>query len=114
MAIDEFQTHKISHLLAELCHFKIPDHAQDKVKLDFQVLSNSVTLFENRKHFRNESIWVKVNIAQFRYDPSDGMWTLYWWRHTGKWFVYEISKHTADIATLVIEVKSDPTGIFWG
>ncbi len=114
MAIDKFQLHKVNHELTEFCAARIPEHAKSQVRLDFQVEGNAVTLFENRIHYRIPNQWTKAKIAQFRYNTGNKLWTLYWWRHTEKWYLYEVKEPTADFSNLLAEVSNDPTGIFWG
>ncbi len=55
-----------------------------------------------------------MSIAQFRYNSDDRLWTLYWRRHTGKWYEYEGICPSAYIEDLIGEVSKDQLGIFWG
>ena len=114
MANDEFQAHEVNRILTEFCDTRIPEHAKSQIRLDYEIRGNSVTLYENRKHYRLPDIWTKAKIAQFRYNPEHKIWTLYWWRHTEKWYRYELIGPAADIEDLIAEVDNDPTGIFWG
>ena len=42
------------------------------------------------------------------------LWTLYWLDRNSKFHIYERIKPSKYIETLLKEVNSDPTGIFWG
>jgi hypothetical protein len=114
MAIDEFQKYKVNKLLTELCDSRIPVHVKNQIKLSFQIRGNNVTLFENRKSYLDDTIWIKVKISQFRYDEDKIIWSLYWWRHTGKWYLYDEVNPSLEINDLINEVNNDPSGIFWG
>ena len=65
---------------------RVPKHVRDRIKVGFQIRGNSVTLFEERPHFQNPSHWIKIVVAQFRYNKHNGQWSL---------------------------VDADPTGTFW-
>ncbi len=114
MAIDEFQLHKVKRALTEFCATRIPEHARSQIRLDYQIRGNNVTFFENRKHYRLPDVWTKAEIAQFRYNPDDKLWSLYWRRHTERWYRYDLKEPTADFEDLIAEVDKDPPGIFWG
>jgi hypothetical protein len=53
-------------------------------------------------------------IAQFRFDPSTGQWTLYCADRNSKWHKYLDVEPTSRFDTLLEEVNKDPTGIFFG
>lgn len=58
--------------------------------------------------------WTDGKVAQFRYDPAAGRWTLYWSDRHGRWLLYSPKGAAGDIATLIREVDEDPAGAFWG
>ena len=53
-------------------------------------------------------------IAQFRWVATIGRWRLFCMFSDLKWRGYEPFPEAPDLASLVAEVKRDPTGIFWG
>jgi hypothetical protein len=114
MAIDELQKYKVNKLLTEFCDSRIPVHVKKQIKLSFQIRGNYVTLYENRKSYLDNTAWIKEKIAQFRYDEETITWSLFWWRHTGKWYLYERMNPSLEIKDLINEVNKDPFGIFWG
>ncbi|SHJ81738.1 Protein of unknown function [Dethiosulfatibacter aminovorans DSM 17477] len=114
MAIDEFQKQKVIKLLSEFCNTRVPDRVKDKIKLDFEIIGNNVTLFERRKAYFDETKWSEMKIAQFRYDSDKEKWSLYWLRHIGKWHIYDEIDPATDIQVLIDEVKKDPLCVFWG
>lgn len=114
MALDELQKCRVKNILEKFCGERIPMKLQDQIKLEFNIRGNYVTLFEKRRYFKDPNQWTKGKIAQFRYDPDDNKWALYWWRHTGKWYKYEEIKPQKNLQDLVDEVDKDSTSIFWG
>jgi hypothetical protein len=71
-------------------------------------------MFEERPSFPDRSIWVNIVVAQFRFDPETGKWTLYWADRNSRWHVYEDVPPNKNLDVLLREVDNDPTGIFWG
>lgn len=51
--------------------------------------------------------------AQFRFDPDQLQWTLFWADRNGRWHPYDDVMPTPDRADLLAEVNADPTGIFF-
>lgn len=58
--------------------------------------------------------WVRLSVAQFRYDPDAKLWTLYCADRNGRWHIYDDVDPSPDLVPLIEEVEADPTGIFWG
>jgi len=114
MVLDELQKRRVSNTLEKFCNERIPKEIKNQIKLDFSIRGNHVTLFEKRRYFKDPSQWTKCKIAQFRYDSDGSKWSLYWWRHTGKWYKYLDIDAKNNLQDLLDEVDKDPTGIFWG
>lgn len=114
MALDELKKKRVKKILDKFCEDRIPDRAKDQIELDYNIRGNYVTLIEKRRYYKNPKEWIKQKIAQFRFTPEDNKWTLYWWRHTGKWYKYKEIQPINDLQDLVNEVDEDPTAIFWG
>lgn len=100
--------------LANYCAGKIPEHVKDKVKLEFKIRGNNVTLFELRPAFGKPETWVDISVAQFRYNLKDNEWTLYCADRNSKWHMYIDLEPSENFDDLLQEVEEDPTGIFWG
>ncbi|TDX51828.1 DUF3024 domain-containing protein [Orenia marismortui] len=113
MALNELMRKRVGKILGEYCDNRIPVHVRDQIKLGYGIRGNNVTLFEERPSFKSDE-WVKMKIAQFRYNPEDNKWSLYWWRHTGRWYKYEEIEANSDFQVLLDEVEEDPICIFWG
>jgi len=93
---------------------RVPPRVRDKIRLSYQFRGNFVTLYEDRPHFRRPSEWMKIPIAQFRFDPEQRHWTLYYRDRNSRWHDYLDLESNRDFDVLLEEVNEDPTGIFWG
>ena len=114
MALPEFTKRMIESKLSSYCEQKVPLHIRDRVKLAFKIRGNSVKLFEQRPAYREKSKWVDVPVAQFRFNPSRSLWTLFCADRNSKWHEYLPAEPTKDFDVLLVEVDKDPTAIFWG
>ena len=103
----------VETIMTEYCAKRFPERVRDRLKVGFQIRANSVTLFEERPHFQDPSHWIKIVVAQFRYNRSNGQWTLYCADRNSRWHDYQ-AEPARDIRTLLREVDADPTGIFRG
>lgn len=104
----------IESKLLSYCEQKVPLHIRDQVKLAFKIRGNSVTLYEQRPVYREKAKWVDVPVAQFRFNLSRSLWTLFCADRNSKWHEYLPSEPTRDFDVLLAEVDKDPTAIFWG
>jgi hypothetical protein len=114
MALPEFTKKMVEVKLARYCAEKIPDHARHQIRIAFKIRGNSVTLFEERPYYQDNSIWTSMPIANFRFDPNTTKWTLYCADRNSKWFLYMDIDSKENFDDLLSEVDRDPTGIFWG
>jgi hypothetical protein len=58
--------------------------------------------------------WIRMNIAQLRYEPSTEQWTLHWADRNSRWHRYDDLEPTPDVGDLITEIDRDPTCIFFG
>lgn len=114
MALPELIKRKVKTILATYCKAKAPAYLKDKVRVDFKIQGNNVTLFEERPAFGKPDTWVDIIVAQFRFNPTSEEWTLYCADRNSKWHVYYEAEPSRDFDILLKEVDEDPTGIFWG
>jgi len=114
MALPEFTKQLVESKLSSYCERRVPPHIRDRVKLAFKIRGKSVTLFEQRPVYWEKSKWIDIPVAQFRFNPSRSLWTLYCADRNSKWHEYLLTEPTRDFDVLLIEVEKDPTGIFWG
>jgi hypothetical protein len=85
-----------------------------KLRIGFRFEANTVILFESRPRFQNPSEWQEEPVAKFKFNKSAQRWLLYCMFRDLKWHEYEPLPEADELATLVAEVRADPTGIFWG
>lgn len=110
MALPVAEQLKIDKSLGQFCDQRtIPD----QVKLQYVTVGNRVTLTESRPLFIDPSVWNEVKISQFEYSPESVNWTLYWYDRKNRRQPYPTGRNKDTLEKLILEVDSDPTGIFW-
>ncbi len=114
MAINEFTKKRVELLLDNYCKNKVPMHLRDQIKLSYEIRGNNVTLYEERPHFQDPLEWTKSVVAQFRYNPNEEIWAIYWKRYTGKWYKYDDAEPNLNLEVLIEIVDRDQLGLFWG
>jgi hypothetical protein len=114
MPLPELVRKLVDKKIGAYCRDRIPPHAQDEIRLSYAVRGNSVTISESRPVFTDPSQWVAIKIAQVRYDPGGGKWTLYCADRNSKWHEYSGLRSQRVLDKILKEMDRDPTGIFWG
>ena len=110
MALPETEQQRVDGLLGQLCAQRtIPD----LVKLHYDTRGNRVTLTESRPLFIDPAIWNEIKIAQFEYIHESLHWTLFWYDRKNRRQPYPTGRNKDTLEKLILEVDSDPTGIFW-
>lgn len=110
MALPETEHQRVVRLLGQLCEQRtIPD----QVKMQYDTRGSRVTLAESRPLFIDPAIWNEIKIAQFEYSAESRNWTLYWYDRKNRRHPYPTGRNRDTLEKLVLEVDSDPTGIFW-
>ena len=99
-----------------LCDQRVPDDAQDQVRIEVEEDRQAVTILECRPPWREDHgpEWTRSPIARLRYVASTRRWTLYYRRHTGRWERYPLLGSTSRFDELLTEIDQDPICIFWG
>ena len=98
------------------CENRVPDRLRDNVQLKCLRRGNSITISERRPPWRVDlgPDWTEFKVAQLRYDPAEGTWSLYCRDRHERWFLYDDVGPASSVAPLLAEIDEDPTGIFWG
>lgn len=110
MALHEMERQALDLLLGDLCGQRaIPD----QVRLQYEIRGNRITLTESRPLFIDPSVWNEVKVAQFEYHPETSNWTLFWYDRKNRRQPYPTGRNRDSLAKLVLEVNTDPTGVFW-
>ena len=114
MSLSEFERKRVEKLLKEYCEAKIPSHLRDRIRLEYRIRGNEVSLYESRPHWQGNGAWLSTKIARFRRDLEARTWQLYWADRHGKWRSYSPLPFHRDIETLLHAVDRNVTGVFWG
>jgi hypothetical protein len=98
------------------CEQVVPPHALHQVRVEAVLTRGAVTIVERRAPWREGygPEWSTSGVARLRYVVARGEWTLYWRDRNARWHRYDRIEPSSEITTLLQEVDSDPTGIFWG
>ncbi len=114
MAIPELEAKRVEGMLARFCEQRVPPHARHQIQLLFRKRGNTITLYEQRPCFWDESQRTEMAIAKFQYDPEENDWSLKYSDRNERWHLYEDFIGVKAFKALLDEVDTDPTGIFWG
>jgi hypothetical protein len=114
VALPELTRRQVEKVLTAYCSERLPSYLHDKLKLGFRLRGDRVTLYEERPALAEPGMWVEIVVAQFRFQPKNQEWTLYWADRNSKWHPYEEVESNKNFEALLKEVHEDPTGIFWG
>jgi len=114
MALPDLVRLTVEKKLADYCRSKVPPAVSDKLRLDFRIRGESVTLYESRPFYADPKRWIDAAIAQFQYDLAAGTWTLYWPDRNARWHRFADFEPTLNFERLLKTVDDDPTGVFWG
>jgi hypothetical protein len=98
------------------CEQAVPPHALHQVRMETVLTRGAVTIVERRAPWREDfgPEWSTAGIARLRYTAARDQWTLYWRDRNARWHRYHRIEPSRDITTLLQEIDSDPTCIFWG
>jgi hypothetical protein len=110
--LSNLQRAQAEQLLAPLC--VVPPHAQAQVRIAVRFDGPAVVLFECRPRFQAPDEWGEHPIAKFRYVKRSRIWQLFCQHRDLRWHAYAPLPESPHLATLVADVREDPTGIFWG
>lgn len=114
MALPELTKKNVEKTLESYCDKRIPKHIRNKLRLEFSFKGNAVVLFEVRPVWNDPTQNTEGPVAQFKYNQTKNIWTLYWRDRNLKWRIYDRISPSATFQNLLSEVDTDPTGIFWG
>ena len=100
--------------LRRFCRQHVPGALADEVRLEVTVKGRRVSVHECRPPWHGgPGEWTAMPIAQLRY-VGDGSWTLYFGDRYGGWTLYMDLEPEQRIDTMIEELESDPTCVFWG
>lgn len=99
------------------CESRVPERHRDEVRLECTRRGNTITILERRAPWNPDLIgsdWTSLKVAQLRFDPSSGRWSLYCCDRNERWWPYDDIETSTSVDPLLAEIAADPTGIFWG
>ena len=103
---------RIAETLALYCVERVPARLRDEIKLGYRIRTTAVTLYQER--LADPGRWIKLVVAQLRYNPDLEHWKLYCADRNARWHRYDLAPPARSIEPLLAEIDHDPTGIFWG
>ena len=113
-ALQEIQRARVDILLGPMCQPHPDPNVAAQVRRGYHIERNAVVLYESRPSFLKPETRQEHPVAKFQFNKSRGTWQLYCMFRDLKWRADEPLRESRDLAELVREVQTDPTGIFWG
>ncbi len=108
------QIKEVEQVLGEFCRREPPAHIRPQLEYAVRIDGDAATLVELRPAFRAEIGRTESPVARFRFTHATGTWPIFWRDRDRRWHRYERQRPAKRLATLLAEVRRDPTGIFWG
>ena len=64
---------------ATYCATKVPSEHDDKIRIEYKVRGNTITIYECRPPWREDRgpDWTAMRICSMEWDPATRLWTLY-------------------------------------
>ncbi len=108
--------HAAIELVQSLCATRVPAEMSDQVRVECEIDPRAITVVEWRPPWREDfgPEWTRLPVARFRYVGTTRFWTLYYYRHTGRWERYPLLDPVTRIDPLLRELELDPMCLFWG
>ena len=111
--LSDEERQRVESVLKRYCAARVPPHIRDEIQVDYRIRGTTVTLFERRPAWQRPGEWTESPVAQFRYDPATAMWSLHGCDRRRRW--HSCGRGPAKtLASLLREVDTDRSGIFWG
>ena len=102
-------------LLTDFCAQRTPPDVRDHVRVEFVITGTKATIIERRPDFRDPGReWSERKVAVLEYDTKARTWALFAFNRNSQRMPYQRTAPTADLTSLIAEVESDPTHVFWG
>lgn len=83
------------------CEERIPPDLRDQMRLEVGVRGNAITIVERRPPWRPDygPEWTSMEIAQLRYDPEAGTWSLHYRDSSDRWLGLTRAALTAPVSS---------------
>lgn len=96
------------------CASRVPAELHNELVVECDVAADHLTIVECRPPWRGHGDWTRSRVAQLRYTPLTGLWTLYYCDQRDRFQLYPDAAPRRTLERLLDEIDADPTGIFWG
>lgn len=95
---------------------KVPPQMLGQLRIEVDVTNTHVTIVECNPPWDPSmgTEWIRVPVARLRHVRSQGVWKLYHRDSNQRFHEYWDFEPSPHVQTLLDEIDSDPTGIFWG
>jgi hypothetical protein len=114
VSLSEFELKRIEKIFPDFCDKRVPPELRSKIRIEYRVRGDEVTLFESRPVWDDPTKWISGKVARFKKDPKTETWHLYWADRNGRWIAYEPLPFHRDLEKLLAEVDDNRNGAFWG
>jgi hypothetical protein len=103
-------------LVATYCATKVPSEHDDKIRIEYRVRGDTITIYECRPPWREDfgPDWTSMRICSMQWDPETRLWTLYARNRNDRRLDYPFIDPASSVMPLLRELENDPTCIFWG
>jgi|tagenome__1003787_1003787.scaffolds.fasta_scaffold19282828_1 hypothetical protein len=95
------------------CERRTPVRAAGDHHLEACVIGNVLTITEHVVPWARSGFAASFPIAQLRFEPESGQWTLYAGRRPDGWYAVPDVGSTADLESLLKVIDDDPADVFW-
>ncbi len=100
--------------LREFCDRLDNPEIIDKLRHDYRIKDQSITVFDVRPHWKKPNEKTETQIAKIRFFRSRGEWQLYWMRGNLKWYSYEPHPTDKGYMPLLNVIEEDEYCCFFG
>jgi hypothetical protein len=91
-----------------------PPHIRPELDIGYQLINQSIEIFEIRPQWDNRSIIHWYPFAKATYVRTQNLWKVFWKRADLKWHSYEPASTVKSIDEFLAVVDADPYGCFFG
>lgn len=112
MVLPDIARNRVESTLASYCAERVPSGLRHEIKVVYRIRTTSVTLYQER--LADPGRWIRLVVAQLRYNPDLNHWKLYCADRNARWHRYDLAPPARSIEPLLEEIDHDPTGVFWG
>lgn len=97
------------------CEARVPEDVRDEVLIEADRRGRTIEIVERHAPWNPDfgTEWSSVRVAQLRFDPAHGVWTLHA-RIGDRWTRHPDTAAAPDVARLLGVLDEDPYALFWG